>query len=66
MGLTFSSIFNQLFGKKDMRILMVGLDAAGETLTWDANVNICSSNNMWDKISVDHYLEIAREDNDPV
>ena len=31
MGITFSSIFNQLFGKKDMRILMVGLDAAGMT-----------------------------------
>ena len=64
MGLTFSSIFNQLFGKKDMRILMVGLDAAGETLTWDANVNTAAT--MWDKINVDHYVEIAREDNDPV
>merc|ERR1712076_160972 len=31
MGLTFSSLFKQLFGKKDMRILMVGLDAAGKT-----------------------------------
>jgi len=31
MGITFSTIFNQLFGKKDMRILMVGLDAAGKT-----------------------------------
>ncbi|CAF3868925.1 unnamed protein product [Rotaria sp. Silwood1] len=31
MGLTFSSIFQQLFGKKEMRILMVGLDAAGKT-----------------------------------
>jgi ADP-ribosylation factor protein 1 len=30
MGLTFSSLFQQLFGKKQMRILMVGLDAAGE------------------------------------
>jgi ADP-ribosylation factor protein 1 len=29
MGLTFSSLFQQLFGKKQMRILMVGLDAAG-------------------------------------
>ena len=32
MGITFSSILNQLFGKKDMKILMVGLDAAGMTL----------------------------------
>lgn len=31
MGLTFSGLFNQLFGKKQMRILMVGLDAAGKT-----------------------------------
>merc|ERR1712070_1323269 len=31
MGLTFSSIFGRLFGKKDCRILMVGLDAAGKT-----------------------------------
>ncbi|XP_035521273.1 ADP-ribosylation factor 4 [Dicentrarchus labrax] len=31
MGLTISSIFSQLFGKKQMRILMVGLDAAGKT-----------------------------------
>ncbi|XP_060583936.1 ADP-ribosylation factor 4 [Ruditapes philippinarum] len=31
MGLTLSSVFNRLFGKKNMRILMVGLDAAGKT-----------------------------------
>ncbi|XP_075875287.1 ADP-ribosylation factor 4-like [Nelusetta ayraudi] len=31
MGLTLSSVFGQLFGKKQMRILMVGLDAAGKT-----------------------------------
>jgi len=31
MGLTFSKIFGRLFGKKDVRILMVGLDAAGKT-----------------------------------
>ncbi|KAG5666769.1 hypothetical protein PVAND_014779 [Polypedilum vanderplanki] len=31
MGLTISSVFNRLFGKKQMRILMVGLDAAGKT-----------------------------------
>merc|ERR1712190_173261 len=33
MGLTFSKVFGKLFGKKDVRILMVGLDAAGKT-TW--------------------------------
>ena len=31
MGLTFSSIWNRFTSKKDMRILMVGLDAAGKT-----------------------------------
>lgn len=31
MGLSISSLFNRLFGKKNMRILMVGLDAAGKT-----------------------------------
>ncbi|XP_041673179.1 ADP-ribosylation factor 2a [Cheilinus undulatus] len=31
MGLNISSLFNRLFGKKEMRILMVGLDAAGKT-----------------------------------
>ncbi len=31
MGLSFSKVFSKLFGKKDMRILMVGLDAAGKT-----------------------------------
>ncbi|AWP08587.1 putative ADP-ribosylation factor 4-like [Scophthalmus maximus] len=31
MGLTISQVFGRLFGKKQMRILMVGLDAAGKT-----------------------------------
>ncbi|XP_044528435.1 ADP-ribosylation factor 4-like [Gracilinanus agilis] len=31
MGLTISSLFSRLFGKKKMLILMVGLDAAGKT-----------------------------------
>jgi len=31
MGLTISSIFQRLFGNKQVRILMVGLDAAGKT-----------------------------------
>ena len=31
MGLSISSLFNRLFAKKQMRILMVGLDAAGKT-----------------------------------
>ena len=30
MGLAFSRLF-QVFGKREMRILMVGLDAAGKT-----------------------------------
>ncbi|KAM9987928.1 hypothetical protein ACTFIZ_003269 [Dictyostelium cf. discoideum] len=31
MGVAFGKIFSRFFGKKDMRILMVGLDAAGKT-----------------------------------
>lgn len=31
MGLTISSLFTRLFGKAQVRILMVGLDAAGKT-----------------------------------
>ncbi|KAK3329423.1 ADP-ribosylation factor [Apodospora peruviana] len=31
MGLSFSKIFAAFLGKKEMRILMVGLDAAGKT-----------------------------------
>lgn len=31
MGLSFSKLFETWFGKKEMRILMLGLDAAGKT-----------------------------------
>jgi hypothetical protein len=31
MGLSISKLFASLMGKKDVRILMVGLDAAGKT-----------------------------------
>ena len=31
MGNIFGNLFKGLFGKRDMRILMVGLDAAGKT-----------------------------------
>jgi len=31
MGNFFDTLFRGLFGKKEMRILMVGLDAAGKT-----------------------------------
>jgi len=31
MGLAFSRVFQRLFSKREMRILMVGLDAAGKT-----------------------------------
>jgi len=31
MGNVFANLFKGLFGKKEMRILMVGLDAAGKT-----------------------------------
>jgi len=31
MGSTISALFQHFFGKKDMRVLMLGLDAAGKT-----------------------------------
>lgn len=31
MGMSLSSLFDRLWGKKEVRILMVGLDAAGKT-----------------------------------
>jgi len=31
MGLNFTKIFGDLFGKKELRALMLGLDAAGKT-----------------------------------
>jgi ADP-ribosylation factor protein 1 len=31
MGMTISKVWDRLFGKQEMRILMVGLDAAGKT-----------------------------------
>ncbi|MCO5613088.1 hypothetical protein L7F22_067362 [Adiantum nelumboides] len=31
MGVTFAKLFQRLIAKKEMRILMVGLDAAGKT-----------------------------------
>jgi len=31
MGLAISKLFDRFFGKKEMRILMLGLDAAGKT-----------------------------------
>lgn len=31
MGNAFAGLFKSFFGKKEMRILMVGLDAAGKT-----------------------------------
>ena len=31
MGLKISTVFDRLFGKKEMEILMLGLDTAGKT-----------------------------------
>jgi stage III sporulation protein SpoIIIAA len=31
MGLLFSSLFSKLFGKKEVRVLILGLDNAGKT-----------------------------------
>ena len=37
MGLHFSRIWERMFGKKEMRILMVGLDAAGKVCSKNTN-----------------------------
>lgn len=39
MGLHFSRIWERMFGKKEMRILMVGLDAAGKVSIFLKNLN---------------------------
>jgi Arf/Sar family protein len=31
MGQTFTKLFDALFGQKEMRVVMLGLDAAGKT-----------------------------------
>lgn len=33
MGTSLSKLMNRLFGNKEMRVLMLGLDAAGKTST---------------------------------
>lgn len=49
MGLTFSRLFARLFSKKEMRILMVGLDAAGKApwLAWPPLVLTTPSDCPW-------------------
>ena len=49
MGLTFSRLFARLFSKKEMRILMVGLDAAGKApwLGWPPLVLMTPSDCPW-------------------
>merc|ERR1712224_139283 len=54
MGLTFTKLMSRLFSKQEMRILMVGLDAAGKTtiLTIGFNVETVEYKNIsftvWD------------------
>lgn len=40
MGVSLGKILSKLFGNKEMRVLMLGLDAAGKTSTWYPNVNL--------------------------
>ncbi len=42
MGFIFSKIFNSLIGKKEMRILILGLDNAGKTTILCNKVKIIS------------------------
>lgn len=57
MGLHFSRIWERMFGKKEMRILMVGLDAAGKV--WSSvpleNRNVLTFRPSTPNVT-DHYL----------
>ncbi|XP_019181830.1 PREDICTED: ADP-ribosylation factor 2-like [Ipomoea nil] len=49
MGLTFTKLFSRLFAKKEMRILMVGLDAAGKTtILYKIKLDKNMSFTVWD------------------
>jgi hypothetical protein len=58
MGLHFSRIWERMFGKKEMRILMVGLDAAGKVFNLPirnfSDVIILLFKILF--LSVDHYI----------
>ena len=41
MGLAFSKIWERMLGKQEMRILMVGLDAAGKTTCYLLPATCC-------------------------
>ena len=41
MGLAFSTIWERMLGKQEMRILMVGLDAAGKTTCYLLPATCC-------------------------
>ena len=48
MGLSFSKLFANLFGNKEMRILMVGLDAAGKTtILYKLKLKLYHYSNHW-------------------
>jgi hypothetical protein len=52
MGLHFSRIWERMFGKREMRILMVGLDAAGKVCSFFLVRNCLSHTSS---LFVDHY-----------
>ena len=41
MGGSISKIMNKIFGSKEMRLLMLGLDAAGKTSTYTLPGHAC-------------------------
>ena len=72
MGLTFSKLFDKLWGKKEMRILMVGLDAAGKTtilyklklgeiVTTIPTIGMCTSLQICDLKTVDFEYAVSIE-----
>lgn len=45
MGQTFTRLFDSLFGNKEMRVVMLGLDAAGKTtILYKLHIGEVSSN----------------------
>lgn len=59
MGLQFSRIWERMFGKKEMRILMVGLDAAGKVsflLFLIINIFLVDVSNLWVSFFFDRLL----------
>ncbi len=57
MGFIFSKIFNKLFGAKDFRILILGLDNAGKTTILCKFKENCDKNLLIDKLHLNDVVQ---------